>query len=92
MDLSLLAAKQKRIKDWNDFVAEGGVQDARLKSEVVSAIDRFKKVLVKCWEEQKISPEDEQMIRDCERKLEQLNEESRMTVVGKKAGAPARVI
>ena len=92
MELSLLAAKQKRVKDWAAFVAQGGVQDAHLKSEVVSTLDQFKKLLAKCWEAKKIDAADEAQIKDFERRLEQLNESSRMTVVGKKTGAPARVI
>ena len=92
MDLSLLATRQKRIKDWTDFVTEGGVQDPSLKTKVIETIAQLKKAIVQCWENQKVTAEDEKVIEDLERQLQQLNEESRMTVVGKKSGSPQRVI
>ena len=92
MELSQLAIHQKRIKDWSDFIAEGGVQSAQLKEEILSTLTQFKKVLARCWEAKTISSQDEAEISDFERRLQQLNEEARMTVVGKKAGQPARVI
>ena len=92
MELSQLAKKQKRIKDWSDFIADGGVQPAALKQEMLSTLNEFKKVLARCWEAQAISAQDERTISDFERRLQQFNEEARMTVVGKKSGIPARVV
>lgn len=94
MELSELAKKQKRIKDWADFIAEGGVQDPGMRAEINSILGEFKKALARCWEAKQISSADALLIADYERRLQQLNEEARMTVVGKKAatGAPARAI
>ena len=90
MDLSQLATKQKRIKNWSDFIAEGGVQDPELRSLMEKTIQEFKLVLARCWQAKGATPEDQTAILDCERKLEEFDERARMTVVGKKAGAPER--
>lgn len=94
MELSELAKKQKRIKDWADFIADGGVQDAGMRAEITSILGEFKKALARCWEAKQISDADALLIADYERRLQQLNEEARMTVVGKKgpSGVPARAI
>jgi hypothetical protein len=92
MELSALARKQKRCKDWLDFVEQGGVQDPKMRTEVLTQLDAFRKYLAKCWEAKVITPQDEGKIVDLERRLEQLNEESRMTTVGKKGGLPARIV
>lgn len=92
MELSQFAKMQKRIKDWSEFISDGGVQSAALREEILSNLNKLKKVLARCWESQKVSPQDEAEIRDLERSLQQQNEEARMTVVGKKSGTPARVI
>lgn len=92
MELSQLAIKQKRVKDWADFISEGGAQSPALKEEIIATLGQFKKVLARCWEAQQISAQDESEMLDFERRLQQLNEEARMTVVGRKGGAPARVI
>lgn len=83
MELSALAAKQKRIQAWSTLL-DSEVDEAGLKSRFSSALDRYRATLVRVWKSGKISPQDEHELTDLERQLEQLDEEARLTVVGKK--------
>ena len=92
MEQAGLARKQKRIKDWLDFIQGGGVQDPQLRSQVLQAIEAYKRILAKCWQAKATTPSEEVEILDLERKLEELNEQSRMTIVGKRGGLPTRIV
>ena len=83
MELSALAAKQKRVQAWNQLL-ESEVDDPALRTRFSSALDRYRAALVRVWKSGKISSEDEHEINDIERQLEQLDDETRLTVVGKK--------
>lgn len=83
MELSALAAKQKRIQAW-DFLLESEVDEPALKTRFSSALDRYRALLVRVWKAGKISSADEHEINDLERQLEQLDDEARLTVVGRK--------
>lgn len=82
MDLSALASKQKRLKDWTQF-SESEVQSEHIRVRFNEALSGYKAALAQCWKQGKISPNDEQVLADIERQLEQLDEEARLTVVGK---------
>ena len=82
MELSSLAAKQKRLKDWREGLAYM-VQDERLRQKTSEAVDKLSAVLVRCWENQAISEKDAADIVDLERQLERMNELARMTVIPK---------
>ena len=75
--LSELAAKQKRILSWSELLAAGGVPPD-LKERFEKEIEEFGKLLVACWEEGKIGPENGAAIADAERRLEQLAEDTRL--------------
>lgn len=92
MELSALARKQKRLKDWLEFIQDGGVQDPHQRSQALQTLESYKRAIAKCWQIKVISPDDERTISDLERRLEQLNEESRMTTIGKRGGQPPRNI
>jgi hypothetical protein len=76
-DLSWLTAKQKRLITWEKFLQEE-LQNPEIKFKTESLIESFSKVLLKIWENNAYSETDKQEIEDLERKLEQLNEESRL--------------
>jgi hypothetical protein len=84
MDLATLAAKQKRAKDWADFIAAGEVQDSATKLAIEERLAAFRAALKRVWESETASPADEATIEDLERQLVQLNEEARVRVVGKR--------
>ncbi|MFM1847748.1 MAG: hypothetical protein RL417_1222 [Pseudomonadota bacterium] len=83
MDLATLAAKQKRAKDWADFIAAGEVHDTAIRRTMEERLAAFRSALKKVWEAEVVSAADEDAIEDLERQLVQLNEEARVRVVGK---------
>ena len=78
-DLSRLAAKQKRLKDWTLF-ANNEVSDQQLKQRTTRALAQFQQALSSCWEKNEVTASDIQRIEDLERQLEQLNDEARLQV------------
>jgi hypothetical protein len=90
MDLTRLAAKQKRLNSWRDFLESGGAQVLDLRSRTLAALNQYSDLLEKCWEASNssytnpINPEHLSQIEDLERQLEELNEEARLSVVGKR--------
>lgn len=91
MELSALAAKQKRLKDWQEF-AKVGIPDESLRAKTLAAAQELSGVLTACWKAGAISAEEAQRIGDLERRLEQLNEDARLaarsnTLITKRVGA-----
>ena len=82
MELSALTRRQKRIKDWTNFL-EHSVKDVRIKSRTLELINGLRSAIGRCFEEQKINEADERLMRDYERQLELLNEEARLHVARK---------
>lgn len=82
MELSSLAAKQKRVKDWREGLSFM-VQDESLRKKTKEQIQRLEAVLLRCWESQAITEKDALEIADLERQLERANELARVTVVPK---------
>ena len=76
-DLSWLSAKQKRLITWENFV-EHEIQDEDMKEQTGKLIGAFSAALLKIWENNAYSDQDKMNLEDLERKLEQLNEESRL--------------
>lgn len=81
-DLSWLAAKQKRLKSWTAFSNEE-TQDQEIKSKTDTSLKLFSEKLLAIWESGEFNQQDVAEIENLERKLEQLNEESRVRAVGK---------
>jgi len=77
MQLSHLAAKQKRAKDWQQFLDDGETKNPELISQTKSLLAEFRIALAAAAQESDISAASEAKIIDLERRLEQLNEESR---------------
>lgn len=78
MDLSTLAAKQKRVRDWSEFLFTDGL-DESLRLELGTTLELYKKVLVSCWERQTISADDQRLMASYERQLEELNDRVRLS-------------
>ncbi len=77
MDLSKLAAKQKRLQSWSRFV-ENEVSDLHLKRNSLALLERYRQALTKVWDVEAVSPDDIRDIDDLERQLEELNERARL--------------
>lgn len=80
MNLSSLARREKRLKDWSEFLATE-VHDEELCRRTSLALQQYRNLLTKCWENGEVGEEDETQLQSAERELEELNEEARMTVV-----------
>ncbi|MBX7137838.1 MAG: hypothetical protein K1X83_07620 [Oligoflexia bacterium] len=77
MDISVLAAKQKRLKDWTLFL-ESEVTDPKMRERIEQALRSFANTLFRCWDKGAIDQADAEQLGDLERILEQLNEEARL--------------
>jgi len=80
MDLTRIAAKQKRAKDWLDF-AENELRDPALKPIFVEKIGQFKQLLLDIWTNPETLAEKSLLLADLERQLEELHLESRLRLV-----------
>lgn len=80
MLLKEIATKQKRLKDWKDWL-EHETQDPQIRRLTGDALKEYSDLLFRCWELGQISAADGTKLQDLERKLEQLNEEARLRVV-----------
>ena len=76
MRITRLAAKQKRLRDWRDFLPS--VRDGALRTTIESRLAQYGAVLAQCWETGTVDPAQESTIVDLERQLEQLNDEVRL--------------
>ncbi len=77
MQLATLAAKQKRILDWREFLRGGGTSNPHLRAQTKATLLELSQLLAACWSAKSVTPEQESRIADLERRLEALNEESR---------------
>jgi len=84
METATLAAKQKRAKDWSDFIAAGGAQDPVVRRAIEERLATFRAALKRVWESGSINEADAAEIADLERQLVQLNEEARVRVIGRR--------
>ena len=79
MDLSTLAVKQKRLKDWTLFF-EHEVSDQKLRARTDRALKSYANLLFRCFDKGAVSEHDVEQIDDTERVLEDLSEEARLTI------------
>ncbi len=71
MELSRLAAKQKRYMDVLLFT-ESEVLDPSIKPNLLRVLAEYKGALANCWKEQKITEQDIFVLGSLERKLDAL--------------------
>lgn len=76
MDLSFLAAKQKRLQEWEKELNR--VTNAEFRNAVSLDLAGFRAVLFQIWEAGGCKPEDMMHLTDLERRLEQQFEEVRL--------------
>jgi hypothetical protein len=81
MDLSRLTAKNKRYLDWLSYTNEE-LKDPSLREPTLALLAQYRSLIQQCWTAGKVSESDAAAIADLERKLEQLNQEARVRVVG----------
>jgi len=82
MDNIKFAAKQKRIKQWNEVV-QCSVENEELRLKFVNTLKLYRSLIAKCWEAEEVTEHDYNLMLDFERQLEQMNEEARMQVAAK---------
>lgn len=71
MELSRLAAKQKRYMDVLLFT-ESEVLDSSIKPNLLKVLAEYKGALANCWKEQKITEQDIFVLGSLERELDAL--------------------
>ena len=77
MELPRLAAKQKRYLDILHFT-QNEVGDPTVKPYLLKTLRDYKLALAKCWNDGKVSPEDQAQIDSLERELERLHGQARL--------------
>ena len=77
MNLRALSRKQKRLKDWSQFL-ESEVKHHEIRVQMADTLKLYRNLLAKCWESETVSEEDDATIQDLERQLEQMTEDARL--------------
>jgi hypothetical protein len=77
MELTRLAAKQKRHKDLSLF-AEQEVRELRLRKAFGELLGRYQDAIAHCWRAQALRPEDLTGLDSIERDLDALCNEARL--------------
>ncbi len=80
MELSQLAAKQKRARSWQKFIDAGETSDHAVIAQTKDLLVEFRASLSEAAHHGTIPAELEDKIINLERRLEQLNEEARLKV------------
>lgn len=77
MELSRLAAKQKRYKEILHFT-EIEVRDAQVKQRLLETLAAYKSTLATCWKAQTPSAEQDTALSSLERSLAELHNQARL--------------
>lgn len=85
MDLARISARQKRYRDWEEYLSEpSNVQTDELRSRITNTLQEYRSVLTSCWENSSVNEADEHKLQDLERELDRMHEEARLTVKAKR--------
>ena len=76
MDINFLAAKQKRVLEWEKRISQGQNQDFQDKAN--SVLHEIKEILFYIWDCGSATSEDLAKLVDAERRMEQHFEDSRL--------------
>ena len=80
MDISRIAAKQKRLMSWLEFAEDkNSVRDEGLRKKILEQLLQYKKILSDVWQRRSASEVDELTMANLERQLAKLNEDARLT-------------
>lgn len=82
MDLTRLAAKQKRYKDILSFT-ENEVMSPSLKPQLLTALANYRSALATSWKKQSCEGDDLRNLDSIERELEKLHNEARLRTSSK---------
>ena len=77
MELSRLAAKQKRYKEILNFT-EAEVRDAEIKRRLLATLAAYRATLASCWKAQTPSDEQTAALVSLERSLAELHNQARL--------------
>lgn len=77
MELTRLAAKQKRCRDIERY-AQTDITDSALKSNMIKTLASYRLALAHCWQKQTVSPEDSAQLDSIERHLDALYNQARL--------------
>jgi hypothetical protein len=77
MDISQLAAKQKRYREWKEFLLNPSISHTT-KESLEATVSQYGNLIVKIWEDGAQSPFLIAELEDIERQLEMLNESVRL--------------
>lgn len=77
MDLTRLAAKQKRVLEMRQFIVTD-VQDEKLRMKFTTTLSQYSKLLAACWENKSVSPEADEQLNSLDRELDNFHEEARL--------------
>ena len=77
MELSRLAAKQKRYKEILHFT-EAEVRDTEIKSRLLATLATYRAALAACWKAQALSAEQTTSLVSLERSLAELHNQARL--------------
>ncbi|RMG41099.1 MAG: hypothetical protein D6719_09210 [Candidatus Dadabacteria bacterium] len=77
MELSELAARQKRLKFFSRILPHS-LSDSRLKERAAELLNSYRNLLAKVWETQSITEDDRLKLLSLERELEELTEAARL--------------
>ena len=77
MDLSWLAAKQKRIQEWELALASDAASP-HVKARLLSLLSEFRTFLAKVWEAGGANEQDKIRLTSLERELEEAHEDIRL--------------
>ncbi len=82
MDISILALKQKRLKDWSEFV-EREVQDLAVQTRMRKTLRDYSALIFACFQRNSVDQDDILLFEDLERMLQELTEQGRLRVTPK---------
>lgn len=78
MEISDLAAKQKRIQEWRESVETANIPPQMI-DQITNTIEVYSKVLIDCWKKGSCSSENEAKLNSLERELESFEESIRLS-------------
>jgi hypothetical protein len=77
MDISQIAAKQKRYREWKEFLFNPSIP-LQVKDQLESTVGHYGSMIVKIWDDGASSPHLIAELEDIERQLEMLNDSVRL--------------
>ena len=77
MDISQLSAKQKRYREWKEFLNNASVPE-KVKKSLEISLNEYGRFIVQVWDAGTITTDDDAHMQNIERQLEMLNDSVRL--------------